>query len=47
VRFVCLSRVCPGCPRCLFTGILLVLDHRGVLLYNGFASALVSATAPL
>jgi len=22
VRFVCLSRVCPGSPRCLFTGIV-------------------------
>jgi len=21
LRFVCLSRVCPGSPRCLFTGV--------------------------
>ena len=27
VRFVCLSRVCPGSPRCLFTGIIIRISR--------------------
>jgi hypothetical protein len=41
VRFVCLSRVCPGSPRCLFTGYP-VPGRRDCVLWN----VLAGETAP-